>query len=180
MPSKIRPDDWDRLFAPNAPRRGGPLRVLVNVIVTLVILATLSGGAVFAINYRQQQFRVAAATATVVAATVYPARTATAIVEAQTATARVAQRTATAIAKQATPTPSALTATVFNGGNVREAPVSGRPIDQVNASETVQLLAKNADGSWYQIKTARNVTGWVSQTLLTIDPAVAQQVPVAQ
>lgn len=85
----------------------------------------------------------------------------------------------------ATPDPAAptgLTATVFNGGNVRSAPSvnANPPLDQINAGETVQLLAKTADGRWYQITNIRNVTGWVSVTLLTVDPDVAQQVPVGE
>jgi hypothetical protein len=81
------------------------------------------------------------------------------------------------------PTPGAasgLTATVFNGGNVRETPVTGRPLDQINAGETVQLIGKTADGAWYKITNIRNVTGWVSATLLRIDAEVAKQVPVAK
>ncbi len=80
-----------------------------------------------------------------------------------------------------TPIPTGLTATVFNGGNVRERPVTGRPLDQVNAGETVQLVSKTADGGWYMIISERNVQGWVSVTLLNRIPEdVAQQVPVAQ
>jgi flagellar FliL protein len=77
-------------------------------------------------------------------------------------------------------TPSGLTAKVFNGGNVRATPVTGRPLDQINAGETVQLLEKTADGRWYKITTIRAVTGWVSITLLTIDDAVVRQVPIAK
>jgi flagellar FliL protein len=87
------------------------------------------------------------------------------------------------LAKQvpaATPPETGLTATVFNGGNVRERPVTGRPLDQINAGEEVKLLAKTVDGGWYQITNIRGVTGWVSVTLLTIDPEVARQVPVAR
>ena len=81
---------------------------------------------------------------------------------------------------QATPAPTGLTARVFNGGNVRERPVTGRPLDQIHAGETVQLLEKTADGGWYHIINPRNVTGWVHRSLLTIDPDVARQVPVAR
>lgn len=74
-----------------------------------------------------------------------------------------------------------LSAKVFNGGNVRaEASIRGRVLDQINANETVQLLSKTADGSWYQITNIRNVTGWVSVTLLTVDPEVGRKVPVAE
>jgi flagellar FliL protein len=82
----------------------------------------------------------------------------------------------------APPTPGAasgLTAKVFNGGNVRETPVTGRPLDQVNAGETVQLLEKTGDSAWFKITNERGVTGWVSRTLLTIDAEVAEQVPIA-
>jgi flagellar FliL protein len=81
------------------------------------------------------------------------------------------------------PPETGLSATVFNGGNVRARPVTGKPLDQINAGETVQLLAKTSDSGWYQISYARDgkpITGWVSVTLLTIDPAVAKQVPVAK
>ncbi len=75
--------------------------------------------------------------------------------------------------------PGSLTASVYNGGNLRAFPsLQGLVQDQINAFETVQLLAKTSDGRWYKITNARNVTGWVSVTLLTIDPAIATQVPV--
>ncbi len=77
----------------------------------------------------------------------------------------------------AIPTP-ALTAKVFNGGNVRDQPVNGKVLDQINANETVTLLEKNAAGTWYKITNIRSVTGWVSATLLTVDDAVKQQVPI--
>ena len=90
------------------------------------------------------------------------------------------------VAKQVStsaPPETGLTAKVFNGGNVRARPVTGKPLDQINAGETVQLLAKTSDGGWYQISYTRDgtpITGWVSVTLLTIDPAVVKQVPVAK
>jgi Bacterial SH3 domain len=81
------------------------------------------------------------------------------------------------------PPETGLSATVFNGGNVRARPVTGKPLDQINAGETVTLVAKTSDGGWYQITYTRDgkpILGWVSKTLLTIDPAVAKQVPVAK
>ncbi len=79
---------------------------------------------------------------------------------------------------------SVLTASVFNGGNVRKVPrVTDDPadvLDQINAGEPVTLLGKNASGEWFKITNARGVTGWVSATLLTIEDAVAAQVPVTQ
>ena len=177
MPSKMNPNDWDRLFAPNAPRRGGPLRALVNIFLTLVLLALLAGVTVFLLNVRAERFAQAVATATAAAATAIPQRTATAQALLNATATVIAARTATA-APQATPMP--LTASVANGGNVREAPVSGRPIDQVNAGEIVQLLEKNQDSSWFKVSYTRNgqpITGWVSKTLLTIAPDIEQQVP---
>src|SRR5262249_20177979 len=44
--------------------------------------------------------------------------------------------------------------------------------------ETVQLLGKNQAGTWYLITDIRGVTGWVSVTLLTIDPNVRAAVPI--
>jgi hypothetical protein len=179
--SKNRPDDWDRLFAPNARRRGGPLRVLVNILIAIAVVALLGAGTAYALNLRQERFAQAVATATAVAPTTAAIRTATALAQQQATATLVAARTATAVAKLPTPTPEgALVATVFNGGNVREAPVNGRPLDQINAGETVQLLEKSQDGGWFKITYARNgatITGWVSRTLLTIDPAIEQQVP---
>jgi hypothetical protein len=84
----------------------------------------------------------------------------------------------------AEPTPPTATAragvpaVVINGGNVRDTPVTGKVLDQVNASETVQLIQKNPAGTWYLLVTPRNVTGWVSATLLRVDPVAAKQMPV--
>jgi hypothetical protein len=175
--SKIRPDDWDRLFTPNAPRRGGPLRVLLNLFITLIVIALLAVGVLFARNLREQRIAQALATATSAAATAIPERTAAAQAQLDATATLVAARTATAVAQPAAPQ---LTASVFNGGNVREAPVSGRPVDQLQAGQIVQLLEKSDDGSWFKISYTRSgqtITGWVSKTLLTIDPAIEQQVP---
>ncbi|NWG18802.1 MAG: SH3 domain-containing protein [Chloroflexi bacterium] len=95
---------------------------------------------------------------------------------------------ATVAALPPPPTPNAtvppatgLTANVFNGGNVRAAPnLQGQVLDQINARETVELLSKTPDGTWYRITNIRGVTGWVNRTLLTVDPDVARRVPVGQ
>jgi hypothetical protein len=176
VPSKINPNDWDRLFAPNAPHRGGPLRALVNILLTVVLLVVIGVGAVFLQNVRAQQLVQAVATATSAAATALPLRTATAQANLNATATVLAHATAAA----ATPTPTALTASVANGGNVRETPVNGRPLDQVKPGEVVQLLQKNQDGSWFKISYARDgqtITGWISKTLLTIAPEIEQQVP---
>jgi hypothetical protein len=181
VPSKIRPDDWDRLFAPNAPRRGGPLRALVNILIVVVVIALLGAGTTYALNLRQERFAQAVASATAIAPTTAAIRTATALAQQQATATLVTARTATALAKLPTPTQEGtLIATVANGGNVREAPINGRPLDQINAGETIQLLEKSKDGGWLKVTYVRNgttITGWVSRTLLTIDPAVEQQIP---
>ena len=168
MPSKIRPDDWDRLFAPNAPRRGGPLRALVNILIVVVVIALLGAGTTYALNLRQERFAQAVASATAIAPTTAAIRTATALAQQQATATLVTARTATALAKLPTPTQEGtLIATVANGGNVREAPINGRPLDQINAGETIQLLEMSKDGGWLKVTYVRNgttITGWVSRT----------------
>lgn len=86
----------------------------------------------------------------------------------------------TAVTAQPTAAPQ-LIADVINGGNVREGPgLEQLVLDQINANETVQLTAKTADSSWYQIINARGVRGWVSATLLQIAPSVAVQAPITR
>lgn len=71
-------------------------------------------------------------------------------------------------------------ATVFNGGNVRTSPsLRGLVIDQINAGESVTLLARNADSTWLKIINERQITGWVSRTLLTIAPEDLRRLPVS-
>jgi hypothetical protein len=72
-------------------------------------------------------------------------------------------------------------ATVFNGGNMRAQPnTDGEVLDQIHARESVRLLAKTADARWYRIVNPRDLSGWVSATLLKIDPALVKAVPVAE
>lgn len=177
MASKIRPDDWERLFTPNAPRRGGPLRTLINIVLAVVVLALLGAGGVWANGFRQQRAAQAIATATSAAATAIPQRTAAAQAELNATATLVAARAATA---EAQAKPPLLTASVSNGGNVREQPISGQPIDQVQSGETVQLIGKTQDASWFRVTYTRDgktITGWISRSLLTIDPNVENQVP---
>lgn len=90
----------------------------------------------------------------------------------------------TPVAEQPEATPDAtvpedaLTATVFNGGNIRERPVTGRPLGQAHAGEVVVLLEKTSDGVWYRV-IAGEATGWMHVSLLTIEPDVASLVPIA-
>lgn len=69
---------------------------------------------------------------------------------------------------------------VFNGGNVRTAPnIRGLVIDQINAGERVTLLARNTDSTWLKIINQRQITGWVSRTLLTLSPNDLRNLPVS-
>jgi restriction system protein len=103
---------------------------------------------------------------TVIAATAAP----TAAPEAPTAVPAV------------TPTASevpARTAAVFNGGNVQAAPdLQAAVLDQVNAGEQVELLGRSSDGLWLRVSNVRGQVGWTHRTLLTLEPAIVQGLPV--
>jgi flagellar FliL protein len=74
-----------------------------------------------------------------------------------------------------------LTASVFNGGNMRAQPIiANNIVGGVNAGETVELLEKTSDGVWYKVRNERDEVGWTHNTLITIPPDLAEQVPVAQ
>lgn len=183
MPLKADPRDWDRLFRPNAPRRGGPLRALANVLILGVVLAILGGGGVLAAR-QIDVARQAAAEAAVVQATF----------EAETLlgyTATTVSRTAeAAAAATAAATPTAVVETVIgrsvvtNGGNMRSEPVVAPEtvIGQICTDDQVEILEEQtiADGSlWYRIRvtsvagacTPQRVSlgsiGWASSTLMT-------------
>jgi hypothetical protein len=75
--------------------------------------------------------------------------------------------------------PGAPTVTVFNGGNVRDnhGP-TGVVIDQINAGETVQVLAKCNKDIWIEIVDARGKVGLVHKTLLNIDQSLIDKLPI--
>lgn len=178
MPPKIRQDDWDRLFAPNAPRRGGPLRTLGNILFLVLLIGILGGSIVFALGYRAQQTASFNATATVIAPTLAAQQAAT----AQVPTQRALDATATALAK-----PTAVAAigrgVVINGGNLRNEPqvapetVTGLiwPGDEVAFLEQ-QIVGKQP---WFRVRVEREAgnrggagvpvgtEGWVSASLLS-------------
>lgn len=70
------------------------------------------------------------------------------------------------------------TALVTHGGNVRAQPVDGARQDLVWAGETVHVYGKTADGGWYLVVTRRRYSGWISSTLLSVDPGVAAETPL--
>jgi hypothetical protein len=68
------------------------------------------------------------------------------------------------------------TATVFNGGNIRQSPSpKGQVLGQLHAHQTVTLLEKTVDGRWYHVR-APEATGWVHASLLRVAPDVANRV----
>lgn len=180
MSPKIEQDDWERLFAPNAPRRGGPLRVLAYTLLALTLLAVIGFGSVFALSRRDEQLATANANATVYAATMQPQQTATAQAIAQATTLRYEARTATAYAKNNTVIGLG---SVVIGGNLRSEP-------RVAPETTLGILwpgdkivvfeERTTNGqSWYRIRITRiapnragaglpvESEGWVSASLLS-------------
>lgn len=178
MPPPISPNDWDRLFRPNAPRRGGPLRALANLLLVGAAVALLGGGAIFALRFgldyaQESASRTAVANATSNAEVI------------ATQTARTLTETATA-APAATPTvaPPVVIgrSSVVAGGNLRNQPLIAPEtvIGQICAGDQVEVLEQSAaaDATWYRIRiteagencTPQRVTvgsiGWASSTLL--------------
>jgi hypothetical protein len=83
-------------------------------------------------------------------------------------------------ASVAVPTSEVLPATVMHGGNRRAAPnTNGAVLGQVNAGDTIQLLARTRNGAWYYAICRCGARGWVHASLLKIDPKVARKVPIA-
>ncbi len=187
MASKIDPGDWDRLFAPNAPRRGGPLRALGTLLLIGLVLALVSVGATYAINLRERQVAASIATATSFAATNVPAQTAAAIAETATFDARMAARTATAVAKP-TPVPILGVGAVNRNGNLRREPrvAPETVIGQIWVGDQIEFLEQRDVGGqpWYRVRITRpapsrggegvaaGTEGWASASLLS---PVAQQ-----
>lgn len=183
MPSKIRPTDWDRLFAPNAPRRGGPSRALANVLIALVIVVLLGAGTIYAVRFQAKRVADQIATATAIAPTLQALNAqATATVLSGTAT-REAQRTATAIAGQP-PADAALgVGVVANGGNLRREPrvAPDTVIGLIWPGDEIAFLEESLVGgqSWFRIRVTKPATnrggqgveagidGWASASLLS-------------
>lgn len=183
MPPRIDPRDWDRLFRPGAPRRGGPLRALANVLIVGAVVGLVGGGAFFGLRFGLDRVREGnAATAQAVATN--NAR----VIATRTARALEASATVVAVAA-ATPTAPAEVVvigrgSVVAGGNLRSQPVVAPEtvLGQICAGDQIDFLEQStaADGStWYRIRvtqaagncTPQRVTigslGWASSTLLS-------------
>jgi len=76
------------------------------------------------------------------------------------------------------PATASATARVYNGGNVRPAPWGEPILDQIHAGETVALLKRTEDSTWYYMRNARDITGWVHTSLL-VQEDLSVDVPVA-
>lgn len=185
MPSKIRPSDWDSYFSQNTPQRGGPLRVLANILIACVVLALLGFGGSFAFtSYSSQQTRlrqtaiaretaetIAFTTRTAITLSTREARTAVAL--NQTATAGAVAPTVTGIAQ----------GSVVAGGNLRSEPrlANDTVIGLIWPGDEITFLDQQAttNGVWYRIKITREAAnrggagvavgteGWASSTLLS-------------
>lgn len=181
MPAKISPDDWDNLFAPHAPRRGGPLRALGNVLIVFTMFLLVGFGAVFALRYREERAAAIIATATSIAATTQPQQTAMAAAEATATAERLAARTATAVA-QAGPPPIGR-GVVERGGNLRSEPViaDGTVIGLIWPGDQVEFLKEELVGgeTWFRIRVVKEAAnrggpgvaagtdGWAASLLLS-------------
>lgn len=184
MPPHADPHDWDRLFRPKAPHRGGPVRALVNVLIAGAIIALLGGVAFLAMGANATR-TIASSTATAQAVETSNA----AVITSNTAHALVATVTPTAtVRRTATPTVLAEPArigrsSVVKGGNLRRQPVVSAEtvVGQVCIGDLVDVLEENtlAGGArWYRIRvtqvtadcTAERVSvgslGWASSALL--------------
>ncbi|HEU5015679.1 MAG TPA: SH3 domain-containing protein [Roseiflexaceae bacterium] len=182
VPTKMRPDDWDRLFAPNAPRRGGPLHAFVNVVLVFIMFLVVGVAGVYAVRYRDHRTATMIATATSFAATQQPLQTATAQAKATTTAAQLAQRTSTA-QEQATSAAILGRGTVQKGGNLRREPrvADDTVIGLIWPGDQVEFLKQELVGgqTWFQIRVVKaaddrggqgvsaGTDGWASSVLLS-------------
>lgn len=82
--------------------------------------------------------------------------------------------------------PTGAPATVSNGGNVRALPFIGAEnrVGGVSAGDQLQLIVRTPNAEWYRVRftdvdDGLEKLGWISASLLSIDPANAGNVPVA-
>jgi hypothetical protein len=190
VPSKIRPDDWDRLFAPNSPRRGGPLRALFNIMILVLALALFGAGAVFARNFSQELTEARIATATAIAPTIYVLQTTTREAQLQRTATREAGSAATTIARQTLVPAGIGVGVVTNGGNLRSEPrvVPETVIGQIASGAQVTFLEERLVGgeTWFRIRltaasgsVAAGTEGWASSSLLSRPTPVPTPTPTA-
>lgn len=71
-----------------------------------------------------------------------------------------------------------LLAIVVRNANIRSGPGTDYAIVGV-AEEGMSITLRGIRDSWYAISTADGVEGWMSETVLEIDPQTAEAVPLA-
>ncbi len=68
---------------------------------------------------------------------------------------------------------------VGNGGNVRAAPSStGELLTQIVLGQTVEVLGRLADNSWFRIRTPDGIEGWTSNSALSPPADVLERIPI--
>lgn len=178
MPARIKPHDWDRLFRPNTPQRGGPLDALVNILIICVVLGIFAGGSIFAIKYNAERQSVLQATQAVQLTEQAGSAIGT---EATQAAESMLQQTA-AIATDSMFAGAIGAGQVITSGNLRTEPMMGENvIGQICIGDTIAFLEERAiEGTtWYRIRIV-NITdactpervptgmeGWASNSLLS-------------
>lgn len=185
MPPIIDPRDWERYFRPNAPRRGGPLRALANLLILGVVVGLLGGGGFFAVSVGLERARESGAQTAEAGETQRAAAFAT-------RTARALSNTATTAALLQAVTPTAPLpveaplgrGNVINGGNLRSEPVVAdyTVLGQICPGDGLAFLERITTPTgavWYRIRLtslaadctpqrmALGSEGWASSTLLS-------------
>lgn len=86
--------------------------------------------------------------------------------------------TPTLTAVPPTPTPEPLLARVAVTANMRSGPgINFDVVSVIEAGSSISLESRQGD--WYQIKAPDGMLGWMFITVLDIDPATAEAVPLA-
>jgi hypothetical protein len=156
--------DWDRLFAPNAPRRRGPIALFISMTLVLCFVTVLLVGANFGVKQYNKQAAALQLTATPLWKQYYIDQTATAQARAATAVPTVA---------------SERTAEVTTTANLRSEPriAPETVLGQVGAGDSVTILEEQigGDGTWYRVRLTKTsgqlalaTEGWISSTLLKL------------
>lgn len=179
MPPRANPRDWERYFGPGAPRRGGPIRALANLLIAGTALALLVGGGFFAVRFGLERARASAsATAGAIEtsnAAVRATRTARALTTEGASVPPISDTPATTIIGRGT---------VLARGNLRSEPriAPETVIGQICPGDGVEFLEQRTtanDATWYRVRittigeacTPQRVSagsqGWASATLLS-------------
>lgn len=187
LPARINPQDWDRLFRPDAPRRGGPLNALVNVLIVGTFIALIGIGGTFLLRYNAERTRMLTATQIAVATTqagAHTTRTAQAAATQTVEAGAVTAATGTAAADATAVREAALgVGSVVVAGNLRSAPriAPDTVLGQVCIGDQVVFREEQNIGAdrWYRIRVTSlaedcdpqrvpvGSEGWANSTLLS-------------